>query len=90
MRPGEKLLEELSLRTEQLAPTLHPRIRCLVSADELKVERIEAGLLALQSAVNTLNGQRAIALLKELVPDYDPSPKILSEYPFGAETFRQG
>jgi FlaA1/EpsC-like NDP-sugar epimerase len=70
LRPGEKLYEELLIGDNPL-PTGHPRI---LRAQEERFEWhvLRARLNELQAAVQTGDLQRMRALLKALVPGYQP------------------
>jgi len=78
LRPGEKLLEELMFHGEGLKPTAHEKIRVLDGglADPV---RINAWLDDLEAIVSTRNLQGLVDKLKEIVPEYSPSPEILAQ-----------
>jgi FlaA1/EpsC-like NDP-sugar epimerase len=78
VRPGEKLFEELNLQAENLVPTSHCRISSLVSSEDVNARRIKTILQELQNAAKARDIRRAILLLKELVPDYDPASQLLT------------
>lgn len=77
MRAGEKLVEELHLREEQLVPTSHVNIYRLLSSDDIDASRVTALLPELQLATKSLDPVRVIQLLREMVPDYIPSSQLL-------------
>ena len=78
-RPGEKLFEELNLEAELLNKTSHPRIYSPMSPDEIDEEQARAYLDDLRQAANSRDAHRILLLLKEIVPDYEPSAQFLEE-----------
>lgn len=76
LRPGEKLFEELRFDGEGLKATAHDKIRVLDggSADPA---RIKAWLDELTVIVAARNIHGLVSKLKEIVPEYTPSPEIL-------------
>jgi len=78
-RPGEKLFEEMNFQAEHLAPTAHPRVRSLVSSEDVDATQFEASLNELQNAVNARDAKRSMQLLKEMVPEYNPVPQSLEQ-----------
>ncbi len=70
IRPGEKLAEELSLPSEQVAPTPHPQISygCLVAKDDAEAARFET---ALREAVAAGDDARARDVLMNLTKECD-------------------
>ena len=79
VRPGEKLVEELKLSTETMCPTSNPRISSVVSTEQVDTAQIRFFLEDLQRAVTARDSVRLIQLIKELIPDYTPSPQLLEE-----------
>jgi FlaA1/EpsC-like NDP-sugar epimerase len=79
VRPGEKLFEEVNFQAEHLAPTAHPRVRSLVSSEDVDATEFEAGLKELQNAVHARDAKRTIQLLKKMVPEYNPVPQLIEE-----------
>lgn len=77
LRPGEKLFEELKLDGEGIKETSHPKIRVLDggSVDFSKVARWLDDLSALVEAKSVFG---LVRKLQEIVPEYTPSPEILS------------
>jgi FlaA1/EpsC-like NDP-sugar epimerase len=77
LRPGEKLFEELRFDGEGLKPTAHEKIHVLDggSADPA---RIKSWLDELAAIVAARNVHGLISKLKEIVPEYTPSPEILA------------
>jgi hypothetical protein len=70
LRPGEKLFEELTHRTENLAPTDHPRIRRL-SAPPIAFS-MKPILTGLSQAVYQTKPEDLKSLLQVLIPEYTP------------------
>ena len=72
IRPGEKLIEELSAYQENTVPTPHPQIRVLAGA-AVSASELGRGLEALRLAIEARDAVSAIQCLEQLVPDYHPS-----------------
>ena len=70
LRPGEKLYEELLIGDNPL-PTSHPRI-LRAQEERFEWQELQARLCELQTAVQAGDLQRMRALLKTLVPGYQP------------------
>ncbi|MGA2047714.1 MAG: polysaccharide biosynthesis protein [Terracidiphilus sp.] len=77
LRPGEKLLEELILQTEQIAPTSHPMIHNVISPEHVDEAGMKLFLEDLQQAVTARDIVRLIVLIKKMVPGYTPSAQLL-------------
>jgi len=77
LRPGEKMFEELNLQDEHLIPTSHAKIRSYVGNHNRDVRQIKAFLLRLQQITEGQDVANLVLLLKELVPDYNPSSQLL-------------
>jgi FlaA1/EpsC-like NDP-sugar epimerase len=77
LRPGEKMFEELNLQDEHLIPTSHAKIRSYVGNHNRDVGQIKAFLLRLQQITEGQDVANLVLLLKELVPDYNPSSQLL-------------
>lgn len=77
LRPGEKMFEELNLQDEHLIPTSHAKIRSYVGNHHRDVRQIKAFLLRLQQITEGQDVANVVLLLKELVPDYNPSSQLL-------------
>jgi FlaA1/EpsC-like NDP-sugar epimerase len=77
LRPGEKLVEELRLQDEGLAPTSHEKIRMLQSAT-VDFPQIRHWLDELSVLVESRNVSALVKTLTTLVPEYCPSPEILA------------
>lgn len=78
LRPGEKLFEELVLEGEGIKPTIHPKIRVL-DGGRISFRQVRAWLDELSTAVDSRNLTEAIRTLREIVPEYRPSPELLSQ-----------
>jgi FlaA1/EpsC-like NDP-sugar epimerase len=77
LRPGEKLFEELNLRSECLVPTSHAQIKSYVSPNDVDAMQLEARLQDLRLIVERRDIARLILLLKGLVPEYNPDAQLL-------------
>ncbi|WP_338441284.1 nucleoside-diphosphate sugar epimerase/dehydratase [Synechococcus elongatus IITB4] len=71
LRPGEKLYEELLISAED-QPTQHPLIRRAQENAPPWVD-LQQGLVQLEQAIQQQNESRALVLLRQLVPDYQPA-----------------
>jgi FlaA1/EpsC-like NDP-sugar epimerase len=71
LRPGEKLYEELTHDSEQLAPTEHPKIMRLVGKSP-SVEAIRDGLMRLLTSKLGADPDHVKKALQLLVPEYTP------------------
>jgi FlaA1/EpsC-like NDP-sugar epimerase len=71
-RPGEKLFEELLTAEEGTAATKHEKIYVARVADKLGPEYIRKVESLIDTAKNSIDNERIIAMLKELVPNYNP------------------
>lgn len=79
VRPGEKLFEELNLKDERLIPTSHAKIRSFVSHYEVDARQIGAHLQDLRRIVEMQDVSSLVLLMKEMIPDYNPTSRLLSE-----------
>jgi FlaA1/EpsC-like NDP-sugar epimerase len=71
-RPGEKLFEELFFSAENAVPTGHPKV--LRARNAVLAEGLTAGVEELIAAAQEGWADEELkALLRKLVPDYDPS-----------------
>jgi len=83
LRPGEKLYEELLIKTDALIKTDNEKI--YVEKDELPIDtdRIENVILELNNAIeNHLDSDELINLLKEIVPMYTSYDISYKKYSF--------
>jgi FlaA1/EpsC-like NDP-sugar epimerase len=76
LRAGEKLYEELKFDMEGLKPTAHEKIRVL-DGGMSDAGRVQAWLDELAAMVSAKNVHGLVTKLKEIVPEYTPSPEIL-------------
>jgi FlaA1/EpsC-like NDP-sugar epimerase len=76
LRPGEKLCEELRFDGEGLKPTAHEKIRVL-DGGVADPNQVSGWLDELTAIVAAKNVHRLVTKLKEIVPEYTPSPEIL-------------
>ncbi len=77
LRPGEKLFEELKLDGEGIKPTSHEKIRVL-DGGAVSFEQVQAWLEELARLTEAHNVHGLVSKLKEIVPEYSPSPEILA------------
>ena len=77
LRPGEKLFEELKLEGEDIGPTAHEKIRVLTGS-KVTFDQISLWLEELSVLVQAKNVHGLITKLVEIVPEYWPSPEIIS------------
>jgi FlaA1/EpsC-like NDP-sugar epimerase len=71
MRPGEKLFEELNHKTENMAPTDHPKIMRF-TGEPLPLETIRHGLLAIHGKAASMDANQVKLEIQKLVPEYKP------------------
>lgn len=77
LRPGEKLEEELMLDAEELKRTRHPKIRVL-DGGPVSFEQVQVWLDELSALVEAKNVHGLVQLLRQIVPEYHPSPELLA------------
>ena len=77
LRPGEKLVEELRLQAEGLAPTAHEKIRVL-QGGKVDFLEVRGWLDELSTLVESRNVHGLVKTLISLVPEYSPSEEILA------------
>jgi len=77
LRPGEKLFEELKLEGEDIGPTAHSKIRVLTGS-KMTFEEMSGWLAELSVFVEAKNVHGLVTKLVEIVPEYWPSPEIIS------------
>ncbi|MDY7010032.1 MAG: nucleoside-diphosphate sugar epimerase/dehydratase [Planctomycetota bacterium] len=71
VRPGEKLFEELRIAGEDIAPTVHPKIK-IWKHQIVEWDLLERVLEELQSLINCSDRGKIITAIKRLVPEYTP------------------
>jgi len=69
-RPGEKLTEELFIEGENYQRTRHEKIFVVPGVARVTQETLDAGLIALTSALELADDQELIQTLKRLVPQF--------------------
>jgi FlaA1/EpsC-like NDP-sugar epimerase len=77
LRPGEKLFEELKLEGEDIGPTAHHKIRVLTGS-KMTFEQVSGWLDELSFLVEAKNVHGLVTKLVQIVPEYWPSPEIMS------------
>jgi FlaA1/EpsC-like NDP-sugar epimerase len=80
LRPGEKLYEELFYDMEELAPTVHPKIR-MARRRQVDPTRIDCVLTAMQTALATGDETALLAGMHQLVPQWQTAPELGSASP---------
>jgi FlaA1/EpsC-like NDP-sugar epimerase len=78
-REGEKLYEELSLDCEDLRPTHHEKIR-VFEGPVLSQQEVARHLEKLRNLAWNRLGTELIWAIKDVVPEYLPSPEIRLRY----------
>jgi FlaA1/EpsC-like NDP-sugar epimerase len=68
-RPGEKLFEELSLESEDMQHTRHPKISIWKNIP-MDRDKLHAGINELVTITQTQNHSQIVQKIKELVPEY--------------------
>ncbi len=77
LRPGEKMFEELKLEGEDIKPTAHEKIR-LLTGSKMTFEQMSGWLDELSMLVQAKNVHGLVTKLVAIVPEYWPSPEIIS------------
>ena len=76
MRPGEKLVEELSTSQEELLPTAHRNISVFRGESKYSSGELRLEMDQLRAALDERCAQDALTILQRLVPDYTASREI--------------
>ena len=71
LRPGEKLFEELSHHAENLRTTNHPKVMRFV-AESLPLRFVQTAIEEFVQCVSTAEPEQIKAMLKSLIPEYQP------------------
>ena len=71
VRPGEKLFEELRTDGEDIEPTVHPKIM-VWKHQPVEWDRVEASYSRLEQQENSLDRDKIIGTIRDLVPEYEP------------------
>ncbi len=74
VRPGEKLFEELRTGSEDILPTHHKKIFIWQNRGCTK-EEIDAAIERLKTVADSAPLQQVRAILKSIVPEFDPGPE---------------
>jgi len=77
LRPGEKLFEELKFDAEGLKPTAHEKIH-VFDGGQIDASQVNAWLRELAAIIAAKNVHGLVTKLREIVPEYTPSPEILA------------
>lgn len=77
LRPGEKMFEELKLSGEGISPTAHSKIR-VVYGDAVNFDEVTRWIDELSTIVATRNVAELIRTLQRIVPEYNPSDRMMS------------
>jgi len=80
LRPGEKMQEALVAHNEKLIRTVREKIMVLKPQQDNRRD-IFKDINSLQNLVKKQDMKRLIEKLKEVVPDYKPSPQLLAAFP---------
>jgi O-antigen biosynthesis protein WbqV len=86
VRPGEKMFEELKRETEHLVATSQPMISNVISPELVDEEGMRRFLWEMRQVVAAQDVVRLISLMKEMVPDYTPSARLLLGAGFSTDT----
>ncbi len=78
LRPGEKIYEELLTDSEQVEKSDHEKLY-VSKLSSIDCAFLENKIAELEKAVQQLDMQRAVAILKEIVPEYRPAYNEKSE-----------
>ena len=76
IRPGEKLCEELRTFEESTLPTRHTKVK-VFAGPSLNYKEMSGHIEALRQICAVRDIPRLILLLKEIVPEYNPSSHVL-------------
>lgn len=76
VRPGEKLYEELHTFEESTATTSHEKIKIFIGPS-LSYEEMSENIETLRRICSSRDTTQLILMLKELVPEYNPSSDLL-------------
>ena len=71
VRPGEKLFEELRIDGEDIAPTMHEKIR-VWRTQLADWEQLQANLREMATLMNCADRGQVVRMLQRIVPEYKP------------------
>jgi FlaA1/EpsC-like NDP-sugar epimerase len=78
LRPGEKMYEELKLSGEGIGSTSHPKIQVL-QGSRADFSDVMAWIDELAAIVAGRNVAELVRVLQRIVPEYQPSDRVLAE-----------
>ncbi|MFZ5652541.1 MAG: polysaccharide biosynthesis protein [Bacillota bacterium] len=78
VRPGEKLSEELTAEWEDVIPTENERI-FLVKPQAVNCRQVESLIENIEKDIYCLNDQRALEIIRAVVPDYKAGEQCFKE-----------
>jgi FlaA1/EpsC-like NDP-sugar epimerase len=78
IRPGEKLYEDLRTFEESTLPTRHEKVK-IFTGPSLSYDEMKGPLETLRQICAVREVMQLILLLKELVPEYNPSSHVLRD-----------
>lgn len=73
LRPGEKMHEELFYEKEELRGTAHPKL-LLAESIVAELRDVQIGIEKLSKIAESYDVDQAMAMLKSLVPEFNPQP----------------
>ncbi|MEZ4866344.1 MAG: nucleoside-diphosphate sugar epimerase/dehydratase [Caldilineaceae bacterium] len=85
LRPGEKLFEEMFIAGEEYGRTAHEKILVAHNASHFVPANLLAAVDDLVAAALDSNNDRVLALLKAILPEYNPRPQPASTAAGGEE-----
>ncbi len=71
VRPGEKLFEELHTDSEDIQPTLHPKVM-IWSHQPIPWDQVERAITDLSALQNCPDRAKIVETLRRIVPEYEP------------------
>ncbi len=71
VRPGEKLFEELHTDSEDIQPTLHPKVM-IWSHQLIPWDQVERAITDLSALQNCPDRAKIVETLRRIVPEYEP------------------
>jgi FlaA1/EpsC-like NDP-sugar epimerase len=76
LRPGEKLFEELSASGEEVVPTHNPKIT-IFAGPTMPFKTMEDSIAEVERLCSVRDFPALLLLLRDLVPEYNPSNQVL-------------
>lgn len=77
LRPGEKVSEELRMEQEGVKPTAHEKLYA-IDPGPMDYAQMRNWIAELSRAVETKNVHLLVSTLKQMVPEYTPSPELVA------------